>query len=380
MRKIGCVLLLLFVLDLLGCVAPKNVSKVDESTNNGGNSYAFADGKSSSFVDGKSYAVVRVFYATDRAHGASSEPSDYYGEDRADLTYGQCEVSIPRDHRMGEIEGPSIWRLEFRENPEKHVVLLKVTPEAHDNFIAELKNRIAASSRKSAFLFIHGYNVTFQDAAKRTAQISYDLGFDGAPIFYSWPSRGSTMAYTYDEANIEWTITHLQSVIKEIATKAEAENIYLIAHSMGNRALTRAVIAAFNENPSLRNRFREVILAAPDIDADVFRRDIAPALAAASKRVTLYVSSHDRALNASKKFHGYPRAGDISLGVVLVPGVDTIDASNVDTSFRGHSYFAENKSVLSDIFFLVRDNKQPADRFGLKPIDTEKGRYWMFRE
>lgn len=325
------------------------------------------------------YATVKVFYATDRNLTANKNPSEMFGANRSQLKYGTCEVSIPRDHRMGELESPSIWRLEFREDASKHVVLLSVANTSKDKFFGDIRARVSKSKKNNAFIFVHGYNVSFEDAARRTAQITYDLGFDGAPTFYSWPSQGSTPAYTVDEQNIEWAQANLKKFLEDFFTRSEAQNIYLIAHSMGNRALTRALVSLLNDKPALRTRLKEVILTAPDIDADVFKRDIAPALTATGRPVTLYASSTDLALAASKKVHGYPRAGDSGQGLVVVSGIETIDATLTDTSLLGHSYFAETKSVLSDMFYLIGNGKRADQRFGLRSVDGEAGRYWEFK-
>lgn len=331
--------------------------------------------------DGKDadYAIVRVYYATDRNLTDSTEPDKVYGAERSVLTLGICEVSIPRDHRMGELEAPSIWRLEFREDPEKHVMLLNVETHSENNFFNNLKERIQQSGKKSAFIFIHGYNVTFQDAARRTAQMSYDLAFDGAAVFYSWPSQGKTAAYTVDEQSIEWSRANLGHFLDKFFEKSEADDVYLIAHSMGNRALTRTLAHLLDSKPAYRKRLREVILTAPDIDADVFKRDIAPALTATGSPVTLYASSNDLALAASRKVHGHPRAGDSGQNLMIIPGIETIDASSVDTGFLGHSYYAETRSVLSDIFYLLRNNQRADERFGLRSAHTPSGKYWVFR-
>ncbi|MFH1245181.1 MAG: alpha/beta hydrolase, partial [Candidatus Omnitrophota bacterium] len=236
------------------------------------------------------------------------------------------------------------------------------------------------SAKKSAFIFIHGYNVTFENAARRTAQMSYDLGFDGAPVFYSWPSQGTVQGYPVDENNIQWTQTNLQRFLDDFVEHTGAEQIYLIAHSMGNRALTQAFANLIVEKPALRERFRELILTAPDIDAQIFKRDIAPRIAGQETGVTLYASSKDKALELSQTFNGYPRAGDSGAGLVIAPGIETIDAANVDTSFLGHSYFAEARSVLSDIFYLIRDGKRADERFSLNPVESPSRRYWVFKQ
>ncbi len=330
-------------------------------------------------LDGKKFAVIRVLYATDRDLIPHAKPNEVFGSGRGKLSLGYCDVSIPRDHRMGELESPSIWRFEFRADPARHVVLLDTVISSKDEFFGELAVRVRASAKSSAFVFVHGYNVTFEDAARRTAQISYDLGFDGAPVFYSWPSQGSTPAYIVDEQNVEWAQANLRGFLEEFFARSDAHNVYLIAHSMGNRALTRAVASLLADKPSLRSRLKEVILTAPDIDADVFKRDIVPALTASGCPVTLYASSQDLALAASKKAHGYARAGDSGRGLVVVAGVETVDATYVDTSFLGHSYFAENRSVLSDMYYLILNGERADMRFGLRPVDAQTGRYWEFK-
>ncbi|WP_219118205.1 alpha/beta hydrolase [Janthinobacterium sp. UMAB-56] len=334
------------------------------------------------------YAVVKVYFATDRQHDVGKPPGQRFSGERSmtggngggdgPLSYGRCDISIPRDHRMGQLESPSLWRLEFRDDPAKHVVLLTAEVQNRDNFFAALKTRIRASAGQSAFVFVHGYNVSFEDAARRTGQMAYDLGFDGAAVFYSWPSRGDLAGYTIDENNIEWSTPHITNFLAEFLASTEAAQVYLVGHSMGSRGLARAVAVLLAAQPPLAQKITELILSAPDIDAGVFKHDIAPKLATARNPVTLYASSQDLALAASKAVHGYPRAGDSGAGMQIVAGVETIDATGVDTSFMKHAYFAEQRSALSDMFSLIRQQARADQRF-LDPVDTPAGRYWTFK-
>jgi esterase/lipase superfamily enzyme len=325
------------------------------------------------------YATVRIFYGTDRKATGRARPKGFYGNERSDMALGFCDVSIPRDHRLGELEKPSILKLEFREDPAKHVVLLGVQPLSVDEFYSKLQAGVGASRDKEAFVFVHGFNVTFEDAARRTAQMAYDLGFDGAPILYSWPSQGKLAGYMIDETNVEWTVPHLKNFLTEIVSRSGARTVHLIAHSMGNRALTNALkeIALDQQRRESLPMFREVVLAAPDIDADVFKA-LAGEIKAAAGRLTLYASSKDAALIVSKGFHGYPRAGDSGGEIVVLPGVDTIDVSAVDTGLLGHSYYGDNTSVLSDLFHLLKEDKPPDQRFGMTAEQNGDGRYWIF--
>ncbi|MEZ5775669.1 MAG: alpha/beta hydrolase [Hyphomicrobiaceae bacterium] len=323
------------------------------------------------------HTVVRVWYATDR----NKESSDgvlpvAYGTRRGRLAYGHTDVAIPAGHRVGALEAPSIWRLEWRENPDRHVVLLEVVEEARSRFLADVKATIARSPRRSALVFVHGYNVSFADAARRTAQMSYDLGFDGAPVFYSWPSQASLSGYAIDENNVNWTASDLKLFLKEFASQSGAENIFVIAHSLGSRALAEAIGQIASEAPRTRARFKEIILAAPDIDAEIFTRDIVPRIATPEQSVTLYMSSNDKALVASRKFHGYVRAGDATKGILVANGIDTIDSTDAEADFTGHFYYAESPSILADLRGLILDRKRPGDRAGLAFMESPIGRYW----
>lgn len=328
-------------------------------------------------VDDKSknedYTVVPIFYGTDRARTGAKEPKDFYGAGRGQLEMGTCEVSIPKTHQRGQLESPSIWRLEFKEDPKLHVVLLSVKPLATSEFNSQFQTRLGAAKSRDVFVFVHGYNVKFVDAARRTAQLAYDLQFPGVPVLYSWPSQGSLSGYTMDEAAVERSEQHLKKFLADLAALGAGARIHLIAHSMGNRALTRVLrdLAHTNTTPL----FSEVILTAPDIDAEVFEQQLAPAIQKIARRVTLYASSSDAALLASKTVHGYQRAGDSLPEIIVVPGIDTIDASGIDTDMLGHSYFAQMKVVMDDMNLLLIASKLPGERSLLEQV-RGANKYW----
>jgi esterase/lipase superfamily enzyme len=111
------------------------------------------------------------------------------------LSYGECSISIPKSHKIGKLESPSLLRLEFRPDPEKHITLEAIRTLEEEAFFRNVSESVARAAAKDAFVFIHGYNVSFEDAARRTGQIVFDLHFVGAPIFYSWPSNGKVADY-----------------------------------------------------------------------------------------------------------------------------------------------------------------------------------------
>ena len=223
------------------------------------------------------YAVVRVYYGTDRARTNSSDPKEMFGVRRGEVSLGYCDVSIPRDHDLGKIEKPSIFRLEFRESPEKHVALLDVVPVSRKIFFDDIQERTTESKEHEALLFVHGYNVSFEDAAKRTAQMTYDLAFDGPSAFFSWPSKAEFEGYPADETSIKWATPHIEGFLRMVALESGAETVHVIAHSMGSRGVTAALNSIANSGSSnLKKKFQQIVLAAPDIDKDIFRSRYLP--------------------------------------------------------------------------------------------------------
>lgn len=329
--------------------------------------------------DAPGYTMVRVYYGTDRNKLGGTPEHVAFGSERGRLAYGFCDISVPDTHQVGVLETASIWRLEFSEDPKKHIVLVSTVEQDKASFFKSLALRVRNSTRRSAMIFVHGYNVSFADAARRTAQMSYDLAFDGAPVFYSWPSRESVPAYPVDETNVEWSQAHLKEFLKDFIVSSETHDIFLIAHSLGSRAVVGAVKDLVAESPWMRSRLKEIVLAAPDIDADTFRRDIAPRIVTRTPSITLYTSSRDKAMVASRKFHGYARLGDATKGPVLIPGVDTIDSSDAEADLYGHFYYGESPTLISDLRGLIMERRRAHMRELLKPVETGKGRYWRLQ-
>jgi esterase/lipase superfamily enzyme len=258
--------------------------------------------------------------------------------------------------------------------------------KSKDEFFSEVSQERVLDSKRKALVFIHGFNNSFEDVARRTAQIAYDSKFKGVPIFYSWPSKGrlGKKAYDFDGNELLQAILYLKQFLRDIATKGAFDSITLIAHSMGNRALTEAFISLKNDLKVTELKvFKEIILAAPDIDADYFRNSIAPALVNTTATTTLYASSKDLALIESKKHNGAPRAGDSGTGLIVIDGIETIDATNADTNLfwgANHAYIADSKELLTDLFYLIEGGKRAGERY-LDPVPTkEHPEYWKLKK
>lgn len=320
-----------------------------------------------------------LFFATDRAPDADS--GSYFGAERGAMSFGITRVGIPPGHLMGRKEAPSLLKFQWSPDAHKHIKVSDVMRLTQDDFFRRLTRIIAESPGGKIMIFVHGYNVKFAEACRDVAQFANDLKFAGPVVLFSWPSRGSLTSYTVDETNAEWAQADFVRLLTGLLETVAARNIYVVGHSMGNRIIGRGMTTLASDRlAGDLIVFREIVMIAPDIDADVFRQDIAPRLARTGIHATVYASSNDRALMASKAFHGYARAGDAGDGLLVVDGVETVDASEVSGSLLGHSYFAEDRRIMEDIFALLQTSQRAENRFGLEAVETGAGRYWTFRK
>ena len=78
--------------------------------------------------------------------------------------------------------------------------------------------------------------------------------------------------------------------------------------------------------------------------------------------------------------HGYRRAGDVDPEPIVIKGIETVDASSVKSDFLGHSYFADTSTLLSDLYYMIKDGKRAHERFGLVNVQLGSLTYWRFKE
>jgi len=315
-----------------------------------------------------------IFYATNRGASGAEDSAEGFGAEPGALSYGRAEISIPVDHQVGEIESSSSWGIASAAASEGDFGVASTASLAPPDFLAGIAEQGRRTGDGSVLVFIHGYNNSFLDALKRTAQLAADLDWQGTAVVFSWPSRGALLGFNGDRANAEASAAPLRVFLGMLANRADAGRIDIVAHSMGARVLLLA-LAGF-ENP--RRPFDQIAMAALEMSRDEFIA-LAPRAAAAAGRVTLYASSSDRPLQVIAEIAGDAPAGDANAGLILVPGIDSIDATAADGDLLGHSYYADSRAVLADLHQLLTHDLPPDQRFGLRARTVEGGRYWELK-
>jgi esterase/lipase superfamily enzyme len=185
-----------------------------------------------------------------------------------------------------------------------------LTQHGKDQWLAAVARKVASPAAKGRLLvYIHGYNTTFDEAHEMAARIGELAGKDVPVVVLHWPSRAGALSYAVDEATVSWAQGPLDEALAELS--ARAEDITVVAHSMGARAAIRSVVALDGFRGARPDRVRRVVLASADEDRDrVLRKGgSADELLRYRRQVLAYASYRDTPLDLSRRAHGYARLG-----------------------------------------------------------------------
>ena len=264
------------------------------------------------------------------------------------------DVSIPPNHRVGRIE----WPRRQIADPTHEFATVAISPADREQVAAWIESH---SANGHVIIFVHGFNVPFDGAVYRMAQLVADAEPKAAPVVFTWPSLGSTFAYVYDRESAAYSRDALEDVLHIAVASPRITEVTILAHSMGTwlamEVLRQYAIRDGRIDPKITN----VILASPDLDADVFRTQFL-ALGKQRPNFTILIARDDRALLLSRLLAaGVARVGSADItrepyrsALARVEGVTIVDRSNLREGDRSnHLLFAQSPEavrLLSSIF------------------------------
>lgn len=257
----------------------------------------------------------------------AAEPPGYLfsGERGERARFASLTLSLPPDRTPGAAPADA-----DSPDPARHIVLISSRDLDQADFAAQV--RAGGQGKRRALVFTHGYNTAFDAAAIRMAQIAEDTGFKGLPILFSWPSRGGIADYGYDKDSANYSRDAMEKLLATLAREPTIEGIDIFAHSMGNWLTMETLrqLAIAGDRKTL-GRLGTIVLAAPDVDMDVFRTQIAR-LGPLAAHMTVYASKDDYALQISRRlFGGKMRAGEnTDLAQFRALGLSAHDLSAVE--------------------------------------------------
>jgi esterase/lipase superfamily enzyme len=254
---------------------------------------------------------VGMLVATTRAPVESPAGVMFGGERAQGLRFADIAISIPPDavRKIGDVQ----WPASQPGDPARDFVTLRADRLDLPQVKTMFASRIVANRGHHALVFVHGYNTRFEEAVYRFAQILHDSKADVVPVLFTWPSRGRPLAYVYDRDSANYSRDGLEAVLQALAKDPKVADISILAHSLGNFVAVEALRQMAIRDRGLPDKITDIMLASPDIDVDVFRREIAEIEQRRKPPpITLFVSQDDKALGLSKFIAGdEPRLGAV---------------------------------------------------------------------
>jgi esterase/lipase superfamily enzyme len=203
-----------------------------------------------------------------------------------------------------------------------------------------------ATLGEDTLLYIHGYRESFESAAINSTQLSDGIRFSGATALFTWPSAASTFSYVSDRESAMWSRDALEDLLTAVAQSPSGGKIHIVAHSMGT-LLTLETLRMLRGSggESAMSRIGAVVLAAPDIDFDLFTRSV-ERLGPDARKITVISATNDRALAISSRIAGgVVRAGAAERERLEALGVRVADASEFGGGIINHDLFLSNQEV-----------------------------------
>ena len=360
-------------------------------------------------------ALLEMLYATNRAPVATTEEKDrFYSGERgyllrvgaAQIAFGEAAISWDEarkisllKHRPGtfplHVEGVQEYGIlgnsvSIFTPPE---VAESVDEQASRAFVRDIEARLARSTVKDIFIYVHGYKVNFENPLLVASELWHFLGNEGAFIAFSWPSTPARLAYMKDIETARVSAWGLRKLIDFLADETSASRIHIVGYSAG----TRVVMTALYEMALIHQRSTDaeirragklgnVILVGSDVDTGLFASYLLDGLLRVQDRLTLYASPEDKALHLSQKIFAHRRVGKVMPGtldermrefVAASPRlalIDVEDAADFDVG-NGHAYFRRSPWVSSDILMTLRYDLAPEER-GL--VRSDDSPIWRF--
>jgi esterase/lipase superfamily enzyme len=313
---------------------------------------------------------VSVPYVTNRRPEAGGPGQTAYGGERGSPGFGRCSVTFTPIPVIDQIARriPFYVADETREVTVAH----QAAPEA---FWTEVQDEIARTASGSVVVFVHGYSYGFERHCKAAAELQRTLSGKAVVLMFSWPSNGRPTDYIPDQADVEWSVPFLARVLAELGDRLGPERVQVLAHSLGSRGVIFALerLGAELETRPLIGR---LVLMAPDFDAQTFVERL-PDLVPLTAGITLYASSNDTPLKASRQLHDSPRLGEAGEFLTVAEGMQTVDVSPLGRyQALGHEYFRYHPKAAADLAELLGEGRSAPERAGLRPKRRDGPVYW----
>jgi esterase/lipase superfamily enzyme len=304
-------------------------------------------------------ADLPVFFVTNRPPTGDRDLTNQFGIGHAASSGGCVKIAVTPD------------RLQ-RSSVQSRVVSLRSM-----NF----REMTLAANRwlpkRTAIVFVPGYNYTFNDAVVAGGNIKHDIQTASSLFVVAWNSQGSAFGYSRDTSETPFTEKLVRNLLLDLVRSSDFTSVQIIGHSIGTRSIVDALgNIAKTQDAKLLAKIDRAILAAPDVDVEIMRDDYIPVAEQFGIKTAIYVSKKDLMMRASEFWNGGRRVGGAWSTIYVTPSADTIDISDVDETVLGHSAIFGSSRIANDIHYCLEKGLPPQSRFQLQPVYFQGGNFW----
>lgn len=332
----------------------------------------------------------RFFFITNRALERVDGPLEKgFGTRRVgELTFGSFDVRIEPALGLGMLINPTEW---FQNEEIKLKAVRELDQQA---FTEQLRTIVDASPQRSLLVVVHGFREAFPSALRKTTFIGHVLDINSPVLLFDWPGNQGSTPNGYRRARqvAMESAPDLAGGLKLTIRDIRPERLWLFANSMGAQVAVDALrllsgqTGLADEQPQIE----DVVLTAPDIDYDEFDEAFRDVLEALVQRTTIYVSSNDRALLASRFLNRSPRRGESTLDPRLsktalqvidqdpsAERITVVDVTQVNRTRNFHNFSLETPEFFDDLFLRLTNTEMPRSRL-IYPVEAPHGAiYWI---
>jgi esterase/lipase superfamily enzyme len=286
--------------------------------------------------------LVDVRFVTNRKLVASASDGVYFAGEAGELSGGQCRVGIGFRAPRGDV-----LRIDTRT----------------------LESIFDSGGAGRFVIYVHGYGESLSKSCRRAALLQHRLGLEKRLLLFSWPSS-NYLTYAQDAVVLEQSLDSIRQALTQASSAIGAENIVLMAHSMG----ARGVVDALRAWGSDHGRIGQIIFVAPDIGREAFLEEVGVLREKASE-ITVYSSDNDMALWLSTTVNGAARLG-------LTKEMDLQHANLIDVtkaglkSMSGHTYHIFNPAVAEDLRIVLGTSPADGER-AFRRVPGKVDRFWV---
>ena len=338
--------------------------------------------------------IYRFFYITNRRPGTDNASLDErFGTEREEiLKFGSFDTRIEPELGLGMIIDATKWF----QNEEIQLKALEELDRA--SFVEQVQALVQDSPHQALLVIVHGFREAFPSALRKTAFLGHILDINAPVLLFDWPGnqgsslRGYRRAREVAEASGEDLARTLKLIIKEI----QPERLWLVANSMGGQVVTDAFSLMYRDADfaDAETEIENVVLTAPDVDLEEFDNQFKEEIMALAGNLTVYVSSNDRALLASRIINRGRRRGESTLNIrnpdqfeeasrvseLVEPDselITLVDVTPVNRTRNFHNFSLETPEFFDDLYLRLINRTTPQSRLQYQITTADGAVYWV---